>query len=273
MRGSGTSQVGCSHPRRTDARPLLQLLESQGDPLVRRVRLLDEDPELGAGLSPQEFEQARFAVASELVELRPGIHALECVGSADDLGLLLVSGCIIRRVQIAERRSGELLGPGSIVRPWAEQGATDALVPLDVHWQVIAPTELVLLDERIVAALARWPSVMRTMLVRAVDRSHTLALLGAIHCLQHVELRLLSLFWHLADRFGRVTPEGIVIPLKLSHGNIADLVGSQRPTVSSRLVGLAERGQVLRRPDRSWLLCGDPPLAPRDVRVPRRAPD
>lgn len=247
-------------------------MESNPDSLARRVRLLDEDPELGAELSSHEFEQARYAVTVETVELRPGIHALECVGAPGDLGLLVLGGSLIRRVQIAERRSGELLGPGTIVRPWG-QLAAEALVPLDVHWQVIAAAELAILDDRVVAAAARWPALTRALLVRAVDRSHTLALLGAIHCLQHVELRLLALFWHLADRFGRVTPDGIVIPLKLSHGHIADLVGSQRPTVSSRLVGLAERGEVLRRPDRTWLLCGEPPLAPRDVRVPRRAPD
>ena len=30
-------------------------------------------------------------------------------------------------------------------------------------------------------------------------------------------LVLLFLFWHLADRWGRVTKEGIVIPLKLTR--------------------------------------------------------
>lgn len=236
------------------------------------MRLLDEDPGLGAELSPQQFEQARCAVVAQVVVLMPGIHALECIGSPGELGLLVIGGCLIRRVQIAERRSGELLGPGEIVRPW-DQAANDALVPLDVHWQVISPAELALLDERVITAASRWPLLMRALLMRAVDRSHTLALLGAIHCLQHVELRLLALFWHLADRFGRVTPDGIVIPVKLSHGHIADLVGSQRPTVSSRLVGLSERGQLQRRPDRTWLLRGDPPVAPRDVRVPRQAPN
>jgi CRP-like cAMP-binding protein len=99
-----------------------------------------------------------------------------------------------------------------------------------------------------------------------VERSQALAVSVAIHCLQHVELRVLVLFWHLADRFGRVTPEGIVIPLKLSHSDVADLIGSQRPSVSSRLSELSGRGELIRRADRTWLLRGEPPAQLRDVR-------
>ena len=139
--------------------------------------------------------------------------------------------------------------------------------------RVISPVRVALLDHRITTVSARWPALMHRIVARAVERSHALALNVAIHCLQHVELRLLVLLWHLADRFGRVTPEGTVIPLKLSHGDIAELIGSQRPSVSSRLATLAERGQIVRRGDRSWLLRGDPPSEVRDMRTRARIPE
>jgi CRP/FNR family transcriptional regulator, cyclic AMP receptor protein len=92
----------------------------------------------------------------------------------------------------------------------------------------------------------------------------------AIHCLQHTELRLLVLFWHLADRFGRVTPTGTLVPLALSHSDLAELIGVARPSVSLSLKELAEQGLVRRnREDKTWLLGAEPPRELRDMRARR----
>jgi len=234
--------------------------------MTRRIRLLEEDPELGADLSPEDFQRASRYAVTQVVELSRGVHDPSHLGSPDLLGLLVIDGLLIRSVQVAERRCGELVGPGALLRPWDHFGRY-APMPFEVRWRVIAPGRVALLDQRITMVAARWPALMHRMVARAVERSHALALNVAIHSLQHVELRLLVLMWHLADRFGRVTPEGTVIPLKLSHGDLAELIGSQRPSVSSRLATLAARGQVVRREDRTWLLCGDPPSEVRDMRA------
>jgi CRP/FNR family transcriptional regulator, cyclic AMP receptor protein len=239
--------------------------------LPRRVQLLDEDPDLGVDLSPEDFERARRYAITEVVELGRGVHEPSRVGSPDLLGLLILDGLVIRSVQVAERQCGELVGPGALLRPWDHFGRY-APMPFEVRWRIVAPARLALLDQRFTMVAARWPALMHRMVGRAVERSHALALNVAIHCLQHVELRLLVLFWHLADRFGRVTPEGTVVPLKLSHGDLAELVGSQRPSVSSHLARLAARGEVVRRSDRTWLLGGDPPSEVRDMRA-RAQPD
>src|SRR6201996_382285 len=223
--------------------------------LVERVRLLDVDPDLGALLSKSEFEDARQYAVTGVPRLGRGLHE-PVVGGPDLLGLLVIDGLLIRSVQVAERRCGELVGPGSLLRPWDHFGR-HAPMPFEVGWRVISPARMALLDQRITMVAARWPALMHRMVARAVERSHALALNVAIHSLQHVELRLLVLMWHLADRFGRVTPEGTVIPLKLSHGDLAELIGSQRPSVSSRLAHLSATGQVIRRDDRTWLLCGN----------------
>ena len=76
----------------------------------------------------------------------------------------------------------------------------------------------------------------------------------SIHSLKRVDTRLLAFFWHLADRYGKVTADGVLIPLALTHRQLALLVGAQRPSVTSALGTLAERG-LLRRDERgSWLL-------------------
>jgi CRP/FNR family transcriptional regulator, cyclic AMP receptor protein len=235
-------------------------------PKSRHVRLLDVDPDLGAELAPEEFERARHYAVVEVASLEPGVHDAWRIGDPRLLGLLVTEGLLIRSVQVAERRCGELVGRGSIVRPWDHFGEY-APTPFEVSWRVIAPVELALLDTQLVKLGARWPQLIHAILCRAVERSHGLALDVAIHSLQHIELRLLVLFWHLADRFGRVTSEGTVVPLRLSHSDIAELIGSQRPSVSVHLSELAKRGVVARRPDRSWVLLGEPPAELRDLRA------
>lgn len=232
----------------------------------RLVRLLDADPDLGDGLSPPDLEVARRYVVCKAAALDRGVHDPWAVGSDDLLGLLVIDGLLIRSVQVAERRCGELVGPGAILRPWDHFG-NYAPLPFEVRWRVVKPVQLAMLDQRLVTISARWPSLMHAIVRRAVGRSHALALNVAIHSLQHVELRLLVLFWHLADRFGRVTHEGTVVPLALTHEDVAELVGAQRPSVSARLSALSARGELMRRADRTWLLPGDPPEELRDSRA------
>jgi CRP-like cAMP-binding protein len=76
---------------------------------------------------------------------------------------------------------------------------------------------------------------------------------------QRVEERLLLTLWHLADRWGRVSPDGIVVPLPLPHQRLADLVGAHRPSVTTAMGELVRAGRLSRRDDGVWLLHGPPP--------------
>ena len=75
-------------------------------------------------------------------------------------------------------------------------------------------------------------------------------------------IRLEALFWHLADRWGKVTPKGVVVPLRLSHRLLGSLVGARRPTVTTALAQLADDGRVLPYGLEGWLLCGPAPRTP-----------
>jgi hypothetical protein len=77
--------------------------------------------------------------------------------------------------------------------------------------------------------------------------------------------------WHLAERWGRMTPAGVSVPLGLTHETIGRLVGARRPTVSLALKQLAASGTITRREDGAWLLEDDSAraLAP-DGPAPRR---
>jgi hypothetical protein len=62
-------------------------------------------------------------------------------------------------------------------------------------------------------------------------------------------------------------PDGVTVPLPVTHDVLAQLVCAQRPTVTSALKRLADRGQIRRRHDKTWLLAPEPPAVPARVRA------
>ena len=127
------------------------------------------------------------------------------------------------------------------------------------------------LDRRFAAEAARYPEITAVLFDRLSERSVRLATTQAISQLTRVDRRLKALFWHLAERWGRVSGDGVIVPLALTHRILGQLVGARRPTVSTALSELAEREELIRRPDGSWLLRGDPPDAESLARKPGQA--
>ena len=72
-----------------------------------------------------------------------------------------------------------------------------------------------------------------------------------------VDVRLVLLFWQLAERWGRVGPEGVTVPLPLTHHTLGRLIRAQRPSVTASLRHLAERRLIEREGAGAWLLRGD----------------
>lgn len=208
-----------------------------------------------SGLSKAE---ARLAVArcrAPKVVLSAGAWAAPtgAAGRGDWIGLLVLQGLLTRTVEINGLRAQELLGPGDILRPWDESGVAGSLA-VKVSWNVLDRASVAVLDGQFATTAARWPSVVSSLISSAVHRSHTGAILLAAVRARRAETRLLLLFWHLADRWGRVGPDGVVIPLKLTHGRLAELVCLRRPTVSAALARLRDAGTLARRPDDFWVL-------------------
>jgi CRP-like cAMP-binding protein len=176
------------------------------------------------------------------------------------IGLLVLQGLLTRHVRAAGRVSAELLGKGDLMRPWQAQGAPAAL-SYSTRWRVLEPAVVAVLDREAARRFARYPELTGRLVARTLERSRTLAVNMAIVQHPRVQVRVYLLLWHLADRWGCVRSEGTVLPLRLTHDVLADLVAARRPTVSKALSQLAKADLV--RPDgHGWLLLGERPVTP-----------
>jgi hypothetical protein len=163
----------------------------------------------------------------------------------------------------------QLLGPGDVVLPGCS--ATEML-DADLRWSAAVASRVAILDERVLqGCFGLWPGLGLGLVERIGTQLMRTATHAAIAQLPRVDQRLEAMFWDLAGRWGHVTPSGIHLPLPLSHEALARLVGGRRPTITLALKALADRGIVVRRPDRSWLLVAREPSLPTGVPI-RPAP-
>ncbi len=225
------------------------------------TRVLSEDPELAEAiprpLRAQAVEDCVVAVRSVARgRWRPGSGAASWVG-AGGIGLLVLEGLIIRRVGVDDRFGAELLGEGDLLRPWQGEDGAGMITPT-TSWKVLEAARVAVLDESAARIMAGYPQLTGALVARAVGRSRSMAVNMAIVHHPRVNVRLLMLLWHLADRWGRVRSEGVVLPLHLTHSVLADLVAARRPTVTSALSDLA-RQELVEPQNRGWLLRGEPP--------------
>jgi hypothetical protein len=228
-------------------------------PLQRMAPLLDLDPDLGQFLDSEARDAARRQLLVPVRRLAPGPWDTTSLTVADPghVGLLMLDGVLAREVLAADIVSTELLGSGEILRPW-EISPDPALLRVDVRWNVLSEARLAVLDRRMAQHLSDFPEITSQIVERLSRRSQRLAVTQAISQLNRVDQRLLTLFWHLAERWGRMTGEGVLIPLTLSHRMLSQLIGARRPTVSTALGELTRAGQLQRLENGSWLLTGEP---------------
>ncbi len=220
-----------------------------------KVRLLDVDPDLGAALTPEAFRVARhdLVVGTQCIagpDWRPDCTPRE----PGHLGLLMTSGMMVREMRIGRGRGVELLTAGDLLRPSQEDSASF----VTARWRILERIDLAELDHRLATSLGRFPALVDALLGRVMQRSRSQAAYAAIESVRGLDEKLLTLFWHLAERHGTRTEQGVSIPLPLTHQILADLVGARRPSVSLTLKRLSGDALVVRTTN-GWLLGRDLP--------------
>jgi hypothetical protein len=211
--------------------------------------LLDLDPELGAGLSEADREEAHESLVVSTVTLAPGEWTSE-LSEPHLFGVLVVDGALIHRIVAGPGRSLEVLAKGDLARPWQEESGSVG----ETWFSALGQSQLAVLDQRFAASVAAWPPVFDALLERSLRRVRILGDQAALDSRVGMERRVLHALWHLAERSGSETAEGVVVPLPLTHQMLAELIGAQRPSVSAAISSLSSEGTLRRTSDRGWIL-------------------
>lgn len=222
------------------------------------ISIIDLDNELSAGLDDESLALARRHLAATPITMAPGVIEVPTPNGdhpAPSLGLYIIDGLVARDVGLAGRVTTELLGSGDVIRPWDDVFPLESL-PGSITWWVVEPTRVVMLDRRFAAVAGRWPQMLDTIVQRAMRRSRALGVQRAIAQVPRVDARIMVLMWMLADRWGKVSPDGVRLPLTLTHDTVAKLVGARRPSVTTSIGSLTRKGMIERTQD-GWLLHGD----------------
>jgi CRP-like cAMP-binding protein len=236
------------------------------DVRARSTPLLDLDPDLGGRLTPGEREEARRLVPARTLALARGPLTLPQparTGSALH-GLLLLDGLVSRSIALADTTTVELLGGGDLLEPAADP-IGERLVPIGVNWTVLEPAGAIVVDDELLRAAHRWPALLASLFERVATQSTRLATRCAIAQLSRVEERLEMLLWFLAERWGRIGRDGVVLPLRLTHELLGQMLGAKRPTVSLAIRALEREGRLSRRVDGAWLLLPPPEQPPQRI--------
>jgi CRP-like cAMP-binding protein len=221
----------------------------------RTVRLLEVDPDLAERIPLEQRAQAHEQALARMATLPRGPLTRELLDRSRSSvhGLLLLEGLVSRNVHLGDTTTIQLIGAGDLLEP-AALPLTTTLVPVEVTWTVLEPASAALIDDDFVLSVHRWPELVVGLFERVGTQTARFGTHCAISQLSRVEDRIEALLWFLAERWGRVSKHGIVLPLRLTHETIGLMLGAKRPTVSLAVKRLEANGVLMRRNDGSWLL-------------------
>ena len=228
--------------------------------MARVCHVLLRDPDLASGLDQRRLQRAEHECIAAEVVVDEGVwrpEDAEGEAARGGIGLLILDGMLVRRVGAPGRYGAEVLGPGDLLRPWEHDGE-DVPLPFEASFRVIERLHLAVLGPKATARMAPYPEIGAALAGRAMQRARHLAVNMAIAHHPRIDRRLVLLLWHLADRWGRMSPEGIRIPMRLTHALLADLVASRRPAVTTALAQLEHDGRIS-RDGSTIILRGEPP--------------
>ena len=218
------------------------------------VRLLDHDAELARHFSPAELPAAAAGLVVSARRAPAGPWTPPPGRPEGLIGFLVLEGTILRSTDVAGRSCSHLIGPGDVIDPWMHADVSGCGI---ATYRVVEDAVLAILNQRFVKSAAPWPQVLPAMTERLIRQAEQVAALYALALLPRVDTRLIAFFWQIAQRWGRVGRDGVIVPLDLTHRTLGELVGGRRPTISVALTELEQAGLLRRRPDGSWQLARD----------------
>jgi hypothetical protein len=204
------------------------------------VHLLRADGELARRLPPDDRVVADRQLVAPVVRVPEGPWDAGAQMGRRPVAYLVLEGTLLRSCRVGGRWSSEILGREDVLRPWDEAEG----ISVEVAWQALESVQLAIIEQRLVLLVSRWPDLVDELLARSVRRSRFLAVLRSVCAIRRLDIRLLVLLRLLAGRWGRVSPRGVHVGVRLTHEALARVVGAQRPSVSATLSRLRCDGLV-----------------------------
>jgi CRP/FNR family transcriptional regulator, cyclic AMP receptor protein len=215
-----------------------------------RLPLLDVEPSL-AGYLPPDGQELGGRLTVQVRTLPPGaIDPEALLDESAAFAAVILEGLIMHRVSIGEQPALRLMGPGDMMS--SSSSSSPPLTARSEH-RVATPVRIAMLDDRVLWLAQRFPRLFSGLQARLAEQQERVAAQLAVCQLPRVEDRLTAMLWLIAERWGRVTPGGTVVPISLTHDALGELVGARRSTVSLALKQLVEDGTLVRN-DGGWLL-------------------
>jgi CRP-like cAMP-binding protein len=218
------------------------------------IRLLDHDADLARHFDANQLPKASAAITVAARQAPAGPWTPPASRPEGMIGFLVLDGSILRDVSFGGRSCAHLIGPGDVLDPWMQMDVSPCGT---ARYRIVEDAQLAILNTRFVRNAAPWPQVLPAVMERLVRQHEQILGLYALALLPRVDTRIVAFFWHLAQRWGRVGRDGVIIPLDLTHRTLGELVGGRRPTISVALAELDQAGMLSRRPDGSWALSRD----------------
>ena len=219
-------------------------------------KVLEQDPDLAELVPDDRRALALETCVAPMIEIERGPWTPPPEAGADVLGLLVIDGVLIRKIAVGNRFAVLLVGSGDLVRPWYASPIPGANgLPM---WSAYSAGRAALLDASFSRQIAPFPEIAAGLIQRVINVNRDISVNMAIASHTRVDSRVHMLLWQMANRWGRMRPDGVLLPLKLTHQLLGDLVAARRPTVTTALSDLTARGLIEQRSD-GWLLLGDPP--------------
>lgn len=221
------------------------------------IGLLRALPNLGDGLDPAAAEWLARRLIVPTVTLEPGPWDWRA-HPRPAFGVLVLDGLIAHRVQLGGVAGTDLVGRGHLLAPWSSEPKVSQLVD-EQEVRALAPTRLAILDREFAAAVARVPALAAAALAVTIDYAAMFACFTAIRAQRHMEERMITLLWHMAERWGRMTPGGVRLELPgLTQSVLAEAAAASRQSVSKALTALKQLGLIAEESRSTWLLRVDP---------------
>jgi len=209
-------------------------------------------PEFVSGIPEEDRPLAdRVLGVTPLVARDEDLADYLATSAVEVFDYVVLAGVVLKETVLGTRSTLEILGPGDVLAPpltSIRQVDSRAVSRYMAHGEVkLAP-----LDERFRQAARKWPGLSDVLHDLLGRQTHRASMHMAMLHLTRVEDRIEALFADLAERFGRMTSDGVLIDIPLTHEVIGRLVGSRRPTVSLAMQSLAADGILSRTDDDRW---------------------